>query len=171
MRREYYRQREKEFLSIPRVRYARFVRFDQASAESLIARLEAGERAEDILRADSLSGDDTTGTIEELAQNDPVEYRKLLFEELRPGQAARIGPNREGRHLVFQVLRYDEARRLSFEEMQGFLDESLQNMESERLLKEFLARHRARYRIESHPELVMRITLTDPAMEKVMKQQ
>ena len=44
------------------------------------------------------------------------------------------------------------------------IDESLQNLESERLLKAFIERHRKRYPIATRPDLVMRIRLVDPSL-------
>jgi hypothetical protein len=163
MRRDYYEQHRTQFHSIPVVRYARFVRMNQAAAESLVARLNSGEPAFEIMAADSLLGDDSTGTIRDMKRSEHEEYEKLLFEELRPGQTAKIGPDREGKYLVFQLLEFHPERQMSFQEVVGIVDESVQNIESERILKEFLARRRPLYRIEMQPEVVMHIRLTDPS--------
>lgn len=165
MRRAYYKSRETEFVTLPRVRYARFLRPNLKEAEDLLARLQLGERAETIQMQDSLRGDDSTGTIEDVAPADVGEYRRILFEELKPGQSTKVGPDRHGKYLVFQVLRHDATRQMAYEEVQGLIDESLQNMEAERVLKEFLGRRRAHYRIESHPELLPKMRLTDPKLD------
>ena len=47
------------------------------------------------------------------------------------------------------------------------MDESVQNLKAERLLKEFIARHRAKHDIELHPERLMRIRLLDPKLSPV----
>jgi hypothetical protein len=41
------------------------------------------------------------------------------------------------------------------------VDESLQNIHAEASLKALIARRATRYRIEAHPELLMRIRLTE----------
>lgn len=169
MRRQYYKQREKEFVSFPRVRYARFLRPNEASTRSLMARLQGGEAAHRILQADSLMGDDSTGTIEEVLKPNAGEYTKLLFEELHPGQVTTVGPDKNGQYFVFQSLAYDPERQLAYTEVQGIIDESLQNLESERILHEFLARRRRAYRIESHPEMVMRFELDDPVRDSLKR--
>jgi len=56
-------------------------------------------------------------------------------------------------------------RQLSYEEASGYVDESLQNLKAERLLKELVARHRKRFPVMSRPELVMRVRLVDPTLQ------
>jgi hypothetical protein len=87
-----------------------------------------------------------------------------VFEVLRPGQVSVEGPNREGDYLVYQSLEYIPGRQLSFEDSEEMIDQSLQNQESERLLKAFLDRHTKAFRIESRPDLVMQVRLVDPSL-------
>ena len=164
MRRRYYQDHQKEFVSVPRVRYAQLIRHSEAAAESLVARLRAGESPEAIIVGDSLRGG-PVGAILEAYDNRPSTLRKVLFEELRPGQVTKVGPDSEGSFMVVKLLTYQESRPMAYEEVESIVAESVQNTEAERLLKEFLARHRRRYRIEVRPELVMQIRLTDPALE------
>ena len=65
---------------------------------------------------------------------------------------------------MIQLLSYEPGRQLSYQEAQDIVDESLMDSKSEERLKEFLARHRRRYRIEAHPELLMRVRLADPTL-------
>ena len=163
-RRKYYESNLAGFITYARVSYAAFVRPSRPAADSLAARLRAGEKAQDLLRADSLMGR-TTGSIQQRSQNEQgTPYYKLLFEELRPGKVAVEGPDRMGDYAVLQLLSFDPGRQLSYEEAQHYIDESLQNMRAEELLKAFLARHRKRFKIEAHPELLMRVRLVEPGL-------
>ena len=62
---------------------------------------------------------------------------------------------------VLTPLAFDPGHQLSFEESQGYVDESMQNINSEKLLKAMLERLHRRYTIASRPELVMRIKLLE----------
>jgi parvulin-like peptidyl-prolyl isomerase len=132
--------------------------------DSLAARLRAGEKAADLLRADSLEGR-TTGTIQERSANDRgTPYYKLLFEELRPGKVSVEGPDRVGDYAVIQLLSFDSGHQLAFEEVESIVDESVQNLHAEERLKEFLARYRKRFRIVAHPELLSRVRMADASL-------
>ena len=86
------------------------------------------------------------------------------IEELRPGQMSVDGPDKAGQFAVVQKLETIPGRQLSYEEASGFIDDSMQNKESERLLKALVARHKKKYPIMSRPDLVMRIKLVDPTL-------
>jgi parvulin-like peptidyl-prolyl cis-trans isomerase-like protein/PPIC-type peptidyl-prolyl cis-trans isomerase-like protein len=159
-RKKYYQDHIAQYVTYPRVRFAGIIRGTQAGADSLVARLKAGEQAADILRADSLAGVQS-GSIQERSQNEHGEYHKLLFEELRPGGTSVFGPDKDGTWLVIQLLSFDPGRQLPYEEVQQYVDESLQNIRSEQALKVMLDRLKRRYRIEAHPELLMRVRLVD----------
>jgi PPIC-type peptidyl-prolyl cis-trans isomerase-like protein/parvulin-like peptidyl-prolyl cis-trans isomerase-like protein len=159
-RRKYYQDHIAQYVTYPRVRFAAIIRGTKAGADSVVTRLKAGEHAADILQADSLAGLHS-GSIQERSQNEHLQYQKLLFEELRPGGTSVIGPDPEGTWLVIQLVSFDPGRQLPYEEVQQYVDESLQNIRSEQALKVMLARLRHRYRIEAHPELVMRVKLVD----------
>jgi hypothetical protein len=162
-RRKYYEERTAQFITYPRVRFAAIVRETRAGADSLVARLRAGEKAEDILRADSLAGL-TSGSIQErLDKPEKGPHHSILFGELRPGQSTVVGPDREGTWLVLHLLEFDQGRLLPYEQVESYIDEALQNIHAERMLIDLIARHRRRYKVESHPELVMRVRLVDPA--------
>lgn len=162
-RRKYYEDHVKDFVTYASVRFAALWAESRPAADSLAARLRRGERAEDIIRADSLLGIQR-GSVQTRAQNEHGPYQKVLFEELRPGQLTVDGPDKLGHFAVVQKIEDVPGRQLSYEEASGYIDESMQNQVSERLLKELVARHKKKFKIESHPELVMRIRLVDPTL-------
>ena len=162
-RRKYYQDHLSGYFTFSRVRYAAFFRSSRAAADSLAGRLRAGEKPEEILGVESLLGI-TTGSIQERSSNEQgTPYYKLLFEELRPGKVAVEGPDRQGDYIVIQLLSFDPGRQLAYEEAENLVDESVQNLQAERLLKEFIARHRKRYTIVSRPELLGRVLLSTMA--------
>ncbi len=163
-RKAYYQKHLPEFFSFQSVRYAAILRPNRAAAESLQAALQHGARAEDILRADSLAGKNT-GAIQVRREDERGEYYKLLFEEMKPGDVVLTAPDREGMIAVIQLLEHDPGRQLRLDEVESIVDESLQNIKSEALLKAFIARHGRAYSIELHPELVTRIRLVDPLLD------
>ncbi len=160
-RRAFYRENLQQLVTYPSVRFAAIVRFSQGAADSLAARLRAGERAADILRADSLSGL-LSGSIQERRQNEQGPHHTLLFQELRPGDLRVIGPDESGHWLVLQSLAFDPGRQLSYEEAEHMVDDALRERKSEAMLLALVARHKARYGVEAHPERLMRVRLTDP---------
>jgi parvulin-like peptidyl-prolyl cis-trans isomerase-like protein len=163
-RRAYYDKHLREFFSFQNVRYAAILRPGRAAAESLQSALEHGAKAEDILRADSLAGH-VTGSIQTRREDEHGDYYKLLFEELKPGQVALTPPDRDGNVVVIQLLEHDSGHQLKLEEVESVVDESVQNIKAESLLKAFIARHRKAYSVELHPELVERIRLVDPMLD------
>jgi hypothetical protein len=160
-RRKYYEDHLPDFYGLQSVTYAAFGRPTRAGTDSLVARLRAGEPATDILHADSLAGL-FLGAIKVEGERDAGEYHGLVFNELREGQIKVLGPDRQGAYLVLQKLVHDPGRQLTFQEVQGLVDESVQNLKAERMLQEFIARHRARHDIELYPERLMLVRLTDP---------
>ena len=163
-RRRYYNDHLAQFITYPVARYAAIVRGSEAGADSVAARLTKGEKATDILRADSLAGM-VSGSIKEARdEGRGGQYHKILFGELRPGQATVVGPDKDGTWLVLQLLAFDPGRQLPYEQVESLVDESLQNIRAEELLKALIKRLSKRYRIESHPALVMRIHLVDPTL-------
>jgi len=162
-RRKYYEDHKVGFITYPKVRYATIAAATKEGADSLLRRLESGERAEAILLADSLLGVRRGSIQEQLQSEEGRAFHKLVFEELKPGQAVVVGPDRRGGFAVIQLLSYDPGHQLSFEEAQHTIDDILQREKTDARLEELLERERARYRIEARPELVMRIRLVDPS--------
>lgn len=163
-RRAYYQKHLPEFFSFQSVRYAAILRPSQAGAESVAAALRDGTTPEAILRADSLGGR-MTGSIRTQREDEKDNYYKILFEEMKPGDVV-IGPkDRDGIYVVFKLLEHDPGRQLKFEEVESIIDESLQNQKGEAMLNAFIARHEHNYKVELHPELLMRVRLTDPVLD------
>ncbi len=162
-RKKYYEEHVAQFITYPTVKYAALWRATRPQADSVAARLRAGEHAEDILRADSARIEGRESYVRELHQNEVGQpFYKLLFEELKPGQVT-VRPEAKGHgYWAVQSLSFDAGRQLSYQEAEHYVVESLENTAAEKLLKEFLERHKWRLRIETHPELVMRINLKDP---------
>jgi hypothetical protein len=156
-----YEQNKQRYWTFPEVRYAALLAHTRAEADSLAGLLLAGRDAAAILQADSLRGLNR-GRIQTRRENEGTTYRKLLFEDMRPGQVRVEGPDQKGDYVVIQSLAYDPGRQLSFPEVESLIDESLQNQVAEAALKAFIARHRSRQRVEAHPELVTSILLRDP---------
>jgi parvulin-like peptidyl-prolyl cis-trans isomerase-like protein/PPIC-type peptidyl-prolyl cis-trans isomerase-like protein len=161
-RRRYYQQNLAQFISYANVTYARFHVDRRTEADSIVARLKAGEHAADILK--TAGRDEHWGSIEEQREDvKGTRIGKILFEELRPGQVMVDGPDSEGHFEIIQSLSFDPGHQLPFEEVETPIDESLQNIGAEKLLKAMIARNRRKARIETRPELVMLIRLVDPA--------
>jgi hypothetical protein len=163
-REKYYQEHLPDFYGIQSVTYAAIVRFTKSGADSVEARLRAGESAAAILRADSIAGFQS-GAIRTVTERDQDPYQKPMFEELRPGGTVMIGPDKRGDYMVLQKISHDPGHQLPYAEVANLVDESVQNLTAERLFKEFVARHRSKHRVELHPELLMRIFLTDPENE------
>ncbi|MBK7369538.1 MAG: hypothetical protein IPJ04_17095 [Candidatus Eisenbacteria bacterium] len=67
--------------------------------------------------------------------------------------------------MILQSLAFDPGHLLPYEQVEGLVDESLQNIRAEQMLNAMIDRLSKRYKIESHPELVMRIKLVDPTLD------
>jgi hypothetical protein len=169
-RRKYYQAHLGGFYTFQRARYATLAAPDSAAAAALAERLRKGERADEILRADSIAGRDSTGAIHEESENESSMFHAVVFGALKPGEFQILGPGRKGLYAVIQLLSMDPGRQLSFEESDAYADDALQSLAAEERLRQFLARHKQRFRIETHPELVGRIRLVDPEAEAILAQ-
>jgi hypothetical protein len=164
--RKYYDQHIAQFITYPTVRFAGISAGTKRRADSLAARLRLGEHAQDLLRADSIRYGHAVGAISQVTSEDQGHtFYKLLFEELKPGQVA-VEPDERRGYWVVQSLAFDPGRQLSFEESQSPIAQSLENMAAEKLLNAFLDRHKRQLRIETHPELVMRIEFTQDKLSE-----
>ena len=144
------------------MRYAAIARGTKAAADSLADRLRHGEQAEAILKTDSLRLGRSTGSIRTEREDRPGPFFALLSQDLKPGEVMVQGPIKDNEYAVIQKLEHHPGRQLRYDEVQKVVDESLQNITAERMLKEFIARHRVEHRIVLHPERVMLVRLTDP---------
>jgi hypothetical protein len=161
--RRHYEAHKDDFISTPRVRYAQFVRGNRAAADSLAGRLKGSKDRAAEARTDSLAGH-TASRVHEIYDHEQGPLHKLMFEELIPGDVTVLGPSEEGSYTVYACIERLPGRLIGFEEAERFIDESLRNQRSEGLLEALIARHRPKYRIETHPELVAKILLVDPAL-------
>jgi len=164
-RQQYYKSRLADFWSYQGVRYAAIVRGSRAAADSVAERLRRGEDARAILLADSLRLGRTSGSIRTEREDRPGPYFTVLAQEMKTGEVHVEGPDPNGDYLVLQKIEHDPGHQLPYAEVERIVDESVQNIKAERLLKEFIARHRAEHTIVLHPELLMRVRLTDPMAE------
>jgi len=163
-RRKYYEAHSNRYVTYPHARFAAIYAPNRKAADSLANRLKSGEKAEDILLADSLAGV-RRGSIQERYENEGGSWQKALFEEMKTGSISLEGPDSEGGYAVLRMLDYNSGRQLSFDEADRYVTENLTNIAEEKLFKQFLARHRRRYKVVSHPELVARVALRHPASE------
>uniref|UniRef100_A0A832I4A8 Peptidyl-prolyl cis-trans isomerase n=1 Tax=Eiseniibacteriota bacterium TaxID=2212470 RepID=A0A832I4A8_UNCEI len=164
-RRAYYEKHRNLYVTYPEARFATLVRSTKAGIDSVAERLRAGAFLPDLIRADSLAGH-VSGSVQSRSGGDRgTPYYKVIFEELRPGQFSVSGPDKNGDWLVIQLLEYVPERQMSYKEAEHYVDESLTNMAAEKLLDDLIARHRARFRIVTHPEKLMQVRLVDPAHE------
>lgn len=161
-RRKYYDDHKREFVTYERVRYAQFVRPDKAGAEAVQARIRAGEPAEKIVEADSLTGSVNSAIREINSSEHGSPNYKVLLEELKPGKMALDGPDKQGQYQVLYVLDHIPSRDLPYDEVENIVDESVQNLKSEQALKDFVARYRKQYRIVERLELLPFIVMQDP---------
>jgi hypothetical protein len=162
-RHKYYKDHITQFVTYPSIRFAILVGANKAASDSLMARLRAGEKPEAILRADSLAGI-KRGSIKTQTQNDEgAPYHQQIFEDLKVGQVESYGPDEDGQYVVLNPVEFIQGRQLSYDESERYIDESLQNIESERLLNAFIARHSKRYPIATRPEKLMQLRWIDPA--------
>lgn len=166
-RRDYYEKNRNGFVTYPKVRYATIVRDTRAEADAVKARIAAGEKADAIVHADSLRGDFRSG-IRELSEGEHDPMNKLLFEELRPGQAQVLGPDSKKMFACFALLDYEPGRQLSYAEVEGIIDESVRNMKAEAALNAFVDRLKAGIPITARYDQLMRVMLVTPTANELL---
>ncbi len=164
-RRKYYEENKNQFVSNPKVEYAEFVLENEAAAKALVTKLAGGTSARSLAHADPALGI-VDAALHEAYQERDKPYNRLLFDELKPGKWSQEGPDSKGHFKVTYEIAYSPQRQLRYEEVEGIVDESVQNIEADRRLREFIARHRVEYEIESHPERVMDFELVDPINDR-----
>ena len=161
-RKRYFAEHQGEFSSRERVRYAVIPRVTEAGADSVIARLKAGESPQAILAADSASGM-RGGVIKDLLEGQPHGFRTVLFEELRPGGSTKFYLTGNKLWTVLHVLSHEPSRPMAYDEVVDVVGSCVENLAAERLLDDLLDRLRPRHKLELHPEMLMQVKLTDPA--------
>jgi len=129
----------------------------------VVKELKSGHTADEIIRADSLRGF-KSGALHQMSEDEHGPFRKLVFEELKPGDVTTVGPGKDGGYAVVQLISVTPGRQLSFEESDAIVDENLRNQKSEAELQKLLARLRKRHRIEQEPERTALVRLVDPTL-------
>jgi len=162
-RQAYYEENKHGFLTFPEVRYARYHVGRKSLADSVMARLDAGDDPQTVADWGVFLGHNGA-EIATRNQNEPGGDTKLLFEELLPNESRFQGPDGHGHFTVYYLIEAMPSRQLPIEEVADIIDESLRNIEAEQELQEFVARHGSRYEVETHPELLMRVRLVDPLL-------
>ncbi len=162
-RQAFYRKNQRDFIAFPTVTYAIFVRYSKGAADSTKALLDHGANADSLLKLDQKRGVPSgTNTVRSNESND---YHKMLFEEMRPGQSTIIGPDKEKQYGVLHEIAYDQGSLVPYDQVESAIDESVRNIKGDQAVQAFLQRLKKRFPVTDHPELVMRIKLTDPASE------
>jgi len=161
--RAYYKKKQSDFITYPSRRFAAIARMSQAGADSVVRELKAGTPAQFIIAADSMAGF-RSGAFHDMREDEHGNmFRKVVYEELKPGQITTIGPNHNGEVAVVQLLSVTPGHQLSFAESREMIDNNLRAEKAEAEFQSLLKRLRKRFHITQHPELVMRIRLLDPA--------
>jgi hypothetical protein len=155
-RRAYYDAHPAEFTVGASADFAMILRHTKAGVDSLKAALDAGAKPWDVIAADSARGEQTGG-MQHRTDAEKGRFHKVLFEELRPGQSAIFGPDKDGDYGVLYLASYTPERLMPYSEAEGLADESMQNIKAEARLNAFLDRLRARYPVRWRPELAARI--------------
>jgi hypothetical protein len=160
-RRKYYEQNKHRFVTDANARYAAFYVSSKSEADQMVASLKAGKGAHEIIRADSLAGT-RRGQIFERSRDSQNLNFPQVFGDMKVGEISLIGPDEDGGYNVLQLIARDSGRQLPFEEADGQIDEYLQGDAANKMLTAFTERHAKKMKIESHPELLMKIKLAPP---------
>jgi hypothetical protein len=164
-RRDFYQRNRNRFVTYPSVLAAFVVRDTRAGADSVMARISAGESVTAIVHADSLRGE-LRSHLRQVSTQDRLSIEKVLFEEMRPGQSRVMGPDNSGAWACVHLVDFNPGDQLPFERVETVVDESLRNIKAETALNDFVDRLRVRYPIVSHYEKLPRVKLTVPAQEE-----
>ena len=159
-------ERRREYEAHPEIyrvteerRFAAIGRRSQASADSVVAMLRAGRNATDIIAADSAAGL-IGSSIQSQHEDEHGQMHRMVFEEMKPGDITTYS-DRSGAATAVQLLDVLPARSLRFEEVENELDELLRVRKSEGRLQAWIKRLSRGHRIETHPELLMKIDLVE----------
>jgi hypothetical protein len=162
--RAFYDQNRQYFQSHGTARWAGIPRPTRDEALAVLDRLRAGEDPAVILRVDSLAGR-PLGSIQDRDQDGHGPYHETLFGELRPGESTVIGPHGDGSYAVVKLISREPSLPLPFDEVRAEVTEAVRAVQSEALLQQLVGRHSRTMKIIFRPELLMAVSLTDPADE------
>jgi peptidyl-prolyl cis-trans isomerase C len=161
--RRYYEAKPAGFTTYPRTRYAVFVAPSKAGADSIVERLKAHPNVEEMVaKAPTVNGL-KMAAIREEGDQDHGTYHTVLFEELKPGQSYVDGPDVKGQFAIIHLMSFDPGHLLSFAEARGYAEDAVRAQKAEEMLKRFIERHSRGVAITTHPELVGRVRMMDPA--------
>jgi hypothetical protein len=160
-RRREFDQHPDRYVTLENRHFATFLRLSQASADSLAALLRAGASAESVIAADARAGFQS-GTVHDLREDEHGVFKKLIYEEMKPGMVNTLPAEKPGSFAVIQLISVTPKRQLTYTEAEEQVYSNVESDKAEVLLKEWLARLRKQHKIVTHPELVMSVRLVDP---------
>jgi hypothetical protein len=140
--------------------FATIMRRSQGAADSLVAELKAGKRAQDVLAADSAAGA-RTGMIHVMKATEHGPFRKIVFEEMKAGDITTT-PGADGSAAVIQLIRVTPERTLTFEEARPAIEDAVEAHKAEELFQALIKRLSRGHTFTTHPELLIKVRLVDP---------
>jgi len=161
--RRYYEAKPAGFTTYPRTRYAVFVEPNKAGADSIVEQLKAHADVEQMVAKAPTVNRLKMAAIREEGDQDHGTYHTLLFEELKPGQSYVDGPDAKGQFAIIYLMSFDPGHLLSFAEARGYAEDAVRAIKAEEMLNRFIQRHSRGVSITTHPELVERVRMMDPA--------
>lgn len=155
-----------QYITYPAVTYAMWIGRDKDDADAMLVKVKGGLRLDEVIRADSAAGREQRGSVRLMRQNEEGTdfYNELFGGALKPGDGTLVGPDRDGKYVVLQMLDFDSGRQLSLAEAYRLVDDAVRTHKAEQLLAAFLDRLRRRIPVMSRPELVMRFAMVDPTI-------
>jgi hypothetical protein len=162
-RRAYYDQHPNLFTSFPEVTFAMLVRPTKAAAESAKTQIAAGVPIDSMVAIDQRQG--LASNVQTINDHTSFGYYSVVFKELRPGQNAVVGPDKDKLFGVIHEISYDAGKLVPYDQMESSIDESVRNIKGDAAVRAFIDLHAHEYAIESHPEMVMRVYLVDPGAD------
>jgi peptidyl-prolyl cis-trans isomerase C len=163
-------ERRREYDANPKIyslgeerEFATIQRYSKAGADSLVALLKTGRPAIDVIRADSAAGF-VSGAVHVMRNEEHGNWHKIVFEEMKPGDITTSMTDRNGGTAVIQLIRVSPPRRLTMDEAQAQIDETLRDRKAEDMLQAWLKRLSRGHQITMHPEKLHHIRMVDPTM-------
>ena len=165
-RRAYYKEHPANFTTFPRVHFGSLVRSSAAAADSTLRMLRNGASFDSVYAVDkknNVFGSDSG----EVAINASNPFHKILFDELRPGKATVVGPDKQKLYAVMYEKSYDPGQLVPYDAMEQTIDETLRNLKGDQAVRAFIAKQAARFPVAAHFDEVMQVNLTDPTLADI----